>query len=506
MNTPILEIRGILKDYPGVRAVDHVSLDLRAGEVHALVGENGAGKSTLIKILAGVVSPDKGKILLRGQSVEIHNGKDALQLGLSFIHQELNLISYMNTAENIFLGKSYPLKKLGFINWKELISKASDILDMLKITVPMNVPVGHLTSGQQAMISIGRAFAGDASIYVMDEPTASLTEREIHSLFKIIQSLKEKGHTIVYVSHRLEEIFEIADRVTVMRDGKVVTTQNTADIDTTKLIQYMIGRELEEAYPASYNQTGKPLLKVENLTGDIARNVSFTLHAGEILGIAGLVGAGRSEILRMLFGVDAVYDGKIFLNGDKIQPTAPVKAIANGIALVPEERRSQGLVTSRSILENTTLVHLNSFAMGGVFIKKDKEREASKVMSKTVQLRAASLYQRVAQLSGGNQQKVAFSKWLLGDVKVLMLDEPSRGVDVGARFEIYSIIRKMASEGVGILLVSSDLNELLGLADRMVVMHRGKMATILNVDPSLSQETVLSFYYGGNNGNSPHTN
>lgn len=504
MNVPVLELVGIYKDYPGVRAVDEASMNLQRGEVHALVGENGAGKSTLIKILAGVVAPDQGEILLSGQPVEINSGQDAIRLGLSFIHQELNLISYMNAAENIFLGKPYPTTKLGFIDWKELRAKTVAILSMLKIEVPMDVPVGHLTPGQQAMISIGRAFAGDASIYVMDEPTAALTEKEIQSLFEIILSLKEQGHTIVYVSHRLEEIFDIADRVTVMRDGKVITTQKIADIDTADLIQYMIGRELEEAYPSSWSQIGSLLLQVENLTGDTARNISFSLHAGEIVGIAGLVGSGRTEILRMLFGVDTVHRGNIKINGAVIKPTSPAEAIAMGIALVPEERRTQGLITSLSVLQNTTLVYLNSFASGGVFINKGLEWQATETVCAAVQLHTTGLHQRVAQLSGGNQQKVVFSKWLLGDAKMLMLDEPTRGVDVGARFEIYSIIRKLAAEGTGILLVSSDLNELLGIADRMIVMRRGEIVTTVNVEPGLSQNAILTYFYGGDNDNSPN--
>ena len=496
INAPVLEMKELLKEYPGVRAVDRASMVLYPGEVHALVGENGAGKSTLIKILAGVVAPDAGEILFHGEAVEIKDGQDALRLGLSFIHQELNLVSYLDAAENIFLGKPYPTSRIGLVDWVALRARATTILERLKIEVPMDLPVGYLTPGQQSMIAIGRAFAGDASIYVMDEPTAALTEQEIQSLFKIILSLKEKGCTIVYVSHHLDEIFEIADRVTVMRDGKVVTTQKITDIDRSGLIQQMIGRELAEAYPPSAGQVGKPLLEVEGLTGGVARNISFTLHAGEILGVSGLVGSGRSEILRMLFGVDPIYGGKIQVGGVNFQPSRPADAIASGMALVPEERRSQGLITNRSVLENTTLVHLDSFTVGGVFIHKRQEQQASERVSKAVRLRAASLQQQVAQLSGGNQQKVVFAKWLLGNAKVLMLDEPTRGVDVGARFEIYKIIRQLAADGAGILLVSSDINELLGLADRMIVMREGEMVATVVVKLNLTQEEILTHYYG----------
>ena len=505
MTVPILEMRDILKDYPGVRAVDHASISLETGEVHALVGENGAGKTTLIKILAGVVPPDKGQIIMRGEPIIIHNGQDAQKFGLSFIHQELNLIPYMNAAENIFLGKPYPVTKLGLVDWKELRVRATDILAMLGIKVPMDVPVGNLTPGQQAMVSIGRAFAGEATIYVMDEPTASLTEQEIQNLFRVIASLQEKDRTVVYISHRLEEIFEIADSVTVMRDGKVVTTLDISGINTSDLIQYMIGRELKEAYPLSRSIIGRPLLSVENLTGDVVQDVYFTLQSGEILGIAGLVGAGRSEILRMLFGVDPVHDGSISVNGQEVKPGSPEEAISCGFALVPEERRTQGLITSRSVKENITLAHLNSFTSYGIFINQVQERRMSEKMSNAVQLRAHSQRQRVAQLSGGNQQKVVFAKWLLGDAQVLMLDEPTRGVDVGARFEIYNIIRDLAAEGTGILLVSSDLHELLGIADRLLVMRDGEMVTTLPVTADLSQETILTYYYGGDYDHSPKT-
>jgi ribose transport system ATP-binding protein len=309
----------------------------------------------------------------------------------------------------------------------------------------------------------------------------------------------------VYISHRLEEIFEIADRVTVMRDGKVITTLDVSGITTSDLIQYMIGRELKEAYPLSRSIIGNPLLSVENLTGDVVQDVSFTLQAGEILGIAGLVGAGRSEILRMLFGVDPVHDGSIFVNKQEVKPRSPEEAISCGFALVPEERRTQGLITSRSVKENITLVHLNSFTSYGILINQAQESRVSEKISNDVQLRAHSQQQRVAQLSGGNQQKVVFAKWLLGDAQVLMLDEPTRGVDVGARFEIYNIIRDLAAKGTGILLISSDLHELLGIADRLLVMREGELVTTLPVTADLSQETILTYYYGGDYGHSPKT-
>jgi len=497
--TPVLELKGILKDYPGVRAVDYVDLVLMPGEVHALVGENGAGKSTLIKIMAGVVAPDTGQIQVRGQPVEIESGQDSYQLGLSFIHQELNLVPYLDGAENIFLGRPYPQTRLGTVNWRELRARASDIMALLGASIPVDVPVGRLSPGDQAMISIARALAGEASIYVMDEPTASLASQEIERLFAVIRSLKAQGATVVYVSHRLDEVFEIADRVTVMRDGAVVGTRETGDITHVELIRLMIGRKMDEAYPSSKATIGRPVLQAKALTGDAVRNISFTLHQGEVLGVAGLVGAGRSELLRMIFGVDPIQSGSIVVNGNPTQPTSPAAAIRRGIVLVPEERRTQGLVLTRPIVENITLAHLGTLATRGVFLNRSREREASQEVGEAVRLIARSLQQRVEQLSGGNQQKVVFAKWLLGEAQVLMLDEPTRGVDVGARFEIYTIIRDLAAQGTGILLVSSDLSELLGLADRLVVLREGEMVAELTVTAELTQETVLTYYYGGKN-------
>ena len=496
---PVMELKSILKDYPGVRAVDHVDLVLAPGEVHALVGENGAGKSTLIKIMAGVVAPDAGQIQMHGQPVEIRSGHDSYQLGLSFIHQELNLVPYLDGAENIFLGRTYPKTRLGTINWRALRARASDILALLGASIPVDVPVGRLSPGDQAMISIACAFVGEASVYVMDEPTASLTNQEIERLFAVIRSLKAQGATVVYVSHRLEEVFEIADRVTVMRDGAVMDTREIGDITQAELIRLMIGRKMDEAYPSSKASIGRPLLQVQALTGDAVRNISFTLHQGEVLGVAGLVGAGRSELLRMIFGVDPIQSGSIIVNGNPIQPNSPAAAIRQGIVLVPEDRRTQGLVLTCPIVENITLAHLGTLATGGVFLNRPREREASQKASEAVHLVARSLQQRVEQLSGGNQQKVVLAKWLLGEAQVLLFDEPTRGVDVGARFEIYTIIRDLAAQGSGILLVSSDLSELLGLADRLIVLREGEMVAELAVTAELMQETVLNYYYGGKN-------
>jgi ABC-type sugar transport system ATPase subunit len=493
--TPVLEMKEIVKQYPGVRAVNSASISLMPGEVHALVGENGAGKSTLIKIMAGVVRPDEGEIFLNGSSIHLRNGSDAYKLGLSFIHQELNLVPHLSGAENIFLGRVYPKTALGTVDWKKLNQRAKDILDTLGVHVPVDVPVVNLSRGDQSMISIARAFAGEASIVVMDEPTASLTDEEIHSLFNVIRELKSRCHTVLYVSHRLDEIFEICDRVTIMRDGSVVGTYNIAEINQAEMIRLMIGRSLSESFPASEAVIGPTLLEGRQIGRGMVKDVSFTLKKGEILGFAGLVGAGRTEILRMLYGVDKPAQGEILLDGAPFNPKDPAEAIRAGVVLVPEERSSQGLILNRSIRENITLPHLGKISSGGLFINLPAERTVSEKMGNSVRLKAASLTQKVSQLSGGNQQKVVFARWLIQSPRILLLDEPSRGVDVGARYEIYRIIRDLAAHGVGIVLVSSDLTELLGLADRVIVMREGHQMAELNT-AGLSQETVLRYCYG----------
>ncbi len=492
---PVLEVIGIVKQYPGVLAVNQASLSLLPGEVHALIGENGAGKSTLIKILAGVVRPDAGRILLNGQPIELHSGVDAFRHGLSFIHQELNLIPYLNGAENIFLGKPYPKTRLGWIDWKSLRQRAEQILARLGAHTRLDVPVSNLTRGEQAMISIARAFASDALIVVMDEPTASLSDEEVRHLFQVIGELKSLGKAVLYVSHRLDEIFEICDRVTVMRDGCVVGTYPIQAVDQAELIRKMIGSGLAESIPPSSAQKGEAVLRVHRLSGGLVRDVSFEVRAGEIVALAGLVGAGRSEVLHMIYGASQPEAGEMWLNGARFQPRHPAEAIRAGVALVPEERRLQGLILNRSIRENISLPSLKRFAVGSFFVRAGEERNACQQISREVRLKAVSLDQKTAQLSGGNQQKVVFARWLLQAAKVLLLDEPTRGVDVGARYEIYRIIRQLTEQGMAVLLVSSDLNEVLGLADRIVVLREGRAMGELPA-PSATKEQILRYCYG----------
>jgi ABC-type sugar transport system ATPase subunit len=491
---PLLQISQIVKDYPGVRAVDHASFDLQAGEVHALVGENGAGKSTLVKIMAGVVQPDAGQIYLKGVLTHLRNGQDAYKAGFSFIHQELNLISFLNAPENIFLGHPYPKNQAGLINWKALSQKTLDIFATLGVDIPVNLPAGRLTPGEQSMVAIARAFALDASIYVMDEPTASLSSKEVENLFEVIQTLKSKGRTVFYISHRLEEIFQITDRVTVMRDGKTVGTFKTEDLDKKTLISHMIGRDLTQYYPPATGKPGDVIFEARGAGNQNVSGINFKLHAGEVLGIAGLIGSGRSELLHMLYGLDPVEHGELVLFGKEFSPSSPASSIRQKVVLVPEERRTQGLVMGHSITENIVLPHLHHLARFHTFTSKAKERVISKKLSADVCLKTVSVKNSVSTLSGGNQQKVVFARWMVDDVNVLLLDEPTRGVDVGARFEIYSLIRDMAAKGAGILLVSSDLQEIMGLSDRIVVMREGQLVAEM-ANENLTKYDILKHAY-----------
>ncbi len=500
---PLLSVENLSKRYPGVQALDQVSLSVQPGEILGLVGENGAGKSTLIKILAGAVAADSGTIRWDGQPVNLGGVGDARSLGLAFIHQELNLVPYFDAAENIFLGHPYPRRAWGQIRWGRLRAAAGQILEELGVEIPLDVAVARLPRGQQTMISIARAFAAQARLVVMDEPTATLTDQEIEHLFGAVGQLQSQGVSVVYVSHRLQEIFDLTQRVTVMRDGKVVTTRPTGELDRAELIRLMTGRG--QTLPtagaeADGSSRAIPLLRAEGLAGDRVRDISFTLHRGEVIGVAGLVGAGRSELLHLLCGVDPIRRGQLALweGADQpraIRPASPQAAFLLGMALVPEERRGQGLILSRPIFENVTLTHLPRFARGFVLDRR-RELAGAERLGSALGLRAASLHQSVQQLSGGNQQKVVLARCLAGDVRVLLLDEPTRGIDVGAKNELYQIVRQLTGQGVGVILVSSELPELLGLADRLLVLHEGRQVALVE-QAGVDQERLLQLCYGG---------
>jgi ribose transport system ATP-binding protein len=491
----VFEMRGIVKRFGGVHALKGAGISLAAGEVHALVGENGAGKSTLIKAMAGILRPDAGEISMDGRRVEIGSGAEALRRGLSFIHQELNLVPWFGAAENIFLGKRYPTGAFGLVDRKELRRRAAASLAELGVELPLDRPASRLTRGLQSMTAIARAFADDARIYVMDEPTAALSDSEIAALFAVIGRLKARGKTILYVSHRLDEIFAICDRVTVMRDGETVTTLEVAGTDPKSLISLMIGRNLADNFPPSEATIGEEAFRAEGLIRGRGEPLSFSVRAGEILGVAGLVGSGRSSLLKAIGGAQRARGGTMSLFGAPYAPRRPKDAIRAGVALVPEERRQAGLILGRSVSENIVLPSLGSLSRLGLFLDRGRESKAAGEVSRAVRLKAASLRQSVGQLSGGNQQKIVFAKWLLGKARLLLLDEPSRGVDVGARYEIYKIVREMAARGACVILASSDLAEVLGLSDRVMVLREGRIEAILDAR-GLDQETVLRHCYG----------
>jgi ribose transport system ATP-binding protein len=501
----LLSIRQASKSYSGVPALINADLDLRAGEVHALMGENGAGKSTLIKLLAGVVTPDRMAVEINGQPVTISSAASAFKHGLRFIHQELQVIPQVSVAENIFLGQPYPSWFGVQVRWRQLHALAGQALAKLGIDhISPSATMARLSPGDQMLVNITRAFVGDdiggetstALVYVMDEPTAALTGTEITQLFRVIWRLRERGCAVLYVSHRMDEIFQIANRVTVMRDGRVVDTRSISDVTPTDLILMMTGRALEQVYPP---RTALPservLLDVRGLHTHHINDVSFRLHAGEIVGVAGLNGAGRTELLRALMGIDRLRAGEIALEGQSLRRHSPARAWNAQIAYVPEERRSQGLVLSRSIADNVTLPQLRHISHFGAVLAHGRERQTSLQLGEAVRLRARGVTQTTRELSGGNQQKVVFARALARSPRVLLLDEPTRGVDVGAKADIYGIIREMSARGIGILLVSSDLPELLGMTDRVLVMRAGRLVETLPT-AGLTQDILLTCCYG----------
>lgn len=503
-SSQLLTVRRASKSYSGVPALIDAALDLRAGEVHALMGENGAGKSTLIRILAGVLDADSVEVQVRGQPVTIHNPQAAFDHGLRFIHQELNVVPQLSVSENIFLGQAYPTLFGVKVRWRQFHERARHVLDQLGVRhIDPREIMARLSPGDQMLASIARAFAGDdlssgttAIVYVMDEPTAALTGQEIAQLFAVINRLRERGCAVLYVSHRMDEIFKIADRVTVMRDGRVVDTRDIHSVTPADLIYLMTGRDLQHVYPARAEPHGSDIvLDVRDLHTRAVRGVTFELRAGEILGVAGLIGSGRTELLRALIGADRALGGEIRLDGKPLKRLSPASAWERQIAYVPEERRSQGLILSRSVAENMTLPQLRHFSRMGAVLAHGAERRASASLGESVRLKARSTAQITRELSGGNQQKVVFARALARPPRVLLLDEPTRGVDVGAKADIYTLIREISATGAGVIMVSSDLPELLGMADRVLVMRAGRLKTIAPCY-GLTQEGLLGLCYG----------
>jgi len=488
----ILEAWGIVKDFPGQRALDNVNFDVRRGEVHALVGENGAGKSTLIKILAGMYRQDEGDIMIDGEKIDISDSSDSRALGLSFIHQDLSIVPHLSVAENIFLGR-YPRSKLGIVRLSKMVEMAKRIPEAVTISGSLRAPVGSLPVIDQWKTVINRALAEKSRIIFMDEPTTSLTHTEVDELFRSIAHLKEAGTAIVYVSHRMEEIFRIADRVTVIKDAKNAGTALVRGLAPGDLYHMMLGRELKDMFPRKGRPTTDACLEVKNLSrGRAVRNVSFCLHKGEILGIAGLVGSGRTELARLLFGADKKDEGDIIIDGEKMVFQSPTDAIRGGIGLVPEERHTQGLVVTMDVKQNITLATLHRIWRWSriPILSRLKENAIGQQFVSATNIKAHNLNQQVNSLSGGNQQKVVLAKWLCNSARILILDEPTKGVDIGAKFALYSIIAELAERGAGIILISSDLREVVGMAHRILVLDQGVVTAEFPCDETNQRATL----------------
>ena len=490
-NPYILEMRNIFKSFGGVNALRDVSFQCRPGTVHALVGENGAGKSTLIKILAGALLPDSGEIIFKGQKHQSFSTRKALNSGISVIYQELALVSQMTVAENIFLGRE-PRKYFGIVDKKRLKIEAKKLLKQLGFEVDMDMEVGEMTVAYQQMVEIAKALSKNADLIIMDEPSAILAGHELDQLFLIIESLKKRGVTIIYISHRLEEVFRIANEVTILKDGQLVGTKPIKDLSRGELVKMMVGRTLEEVFPVSFNQLGNPVLQVEEIsTKTILNQVSFNLREGEILGVAGMVGSGRTELARAIFGADPLTSGSIKIKGQDVVFKNPADAIKSKISLVPEDRKYHGLFTKLSILNNITLPILSKISRWG-FTDKKKENEIVERERQIHSIDMTSGNQEVQYLSGGNQQKVVLSKSLQTIPEVIIMDEPTRGVDVGAKFEIYQLIRQLNKDGIAILMISSELPEILGLSDRILVMREGKIVAELTPKET-NEEMIIEF-------------
>ncbi len=472
---PLLQVRDIEKSFPGVRALSGVSFDVRAGEVHALLGENGAGKSTLIKIVSGVYPPDLGSILVEGREVRFASPDDARRAGVATIYQELLLFPELSVAENIFLGHA-PLTGAGRIDWRTMRAQAEKLLASLEIDdLTADENVGALSVGNRQRVEILRALSHDARILIMDEPTAALTESDVTRLFDVVRRLKRRGVGVVYISHRLDEIFAVADRVTVLRDGAFVGARKVADTNASELVQMMVGRRIDNLFPKTKASIGAPVLEALNLVRrPLTKGVSLIVRAGEIVGLAGLVGSGRSELAQTLFGITPAESGEIRLDGESVRIDSAENARARGIAYVPEDRGAQGLVRRMSVLHNFSLAALGALSHAG-FIDRASERRMAEEGVTRFGVKTSSVDEIAGRLSGGNQQKIVLGKWLANNPKLLILDEPTRGIDVGAKAEIHRLMSELAAEGVAILMISSELPEVLGMSDRVLVMREGRL-------------------------------
>lgn len=487
-NNYILTLKNITKEFPGVKALDDVTINIERGTIHGLVGENGAGKSTLIKVLAGIYQPNKGEIILDGKPCRFNSPIEARRAGISVVHQEIKLAEPLSVAENMFLG-NVQLKN-GLVDWKGMRRRAREIVEGLGMDIDINAQVSSLTVAKKQIVEIMHAINNNSRILIMDEPSAVLTDRELEVMFRIVKQLRDEGITIIYISHRLDEIFGLCSNVSVLRDGCHIDTIPVASVDRQGLINMMVGREMGQEYPKEVGNVGGTILEVKNLSRGILQDISFEVKSGEVFGISGLVGAGRTELARAILGIDKPESGEVYVRGKKVHYRTFADAIRDGLGLIPEDRKLQGLVQIMSVKRNTTLVNMKRVLRAGV-ISSSLEEKLSKEYADKLHVVTPSMETEVQYLSGGNQQKVVIAKWLFQNSEILFLDEPTRGIDVGAKAEIYRLINRMAKEGKTIIMISSEMPELLGLCDRIMVMHEGHKMGELNAAEA-TQEKIMA--------------
>lgn len=487
-NNYILTLKNITKEFPGVKALDDVTINIERGTIHGLVGENGAGKSTLIKVLAGIYQPNKGEIILDGKPCRFNSPIEARRAGISVVHQEIKLAEPLSVAENMFLG-NVQLKN-GLVDWKGMRRRAREIVEDLGMDIDINAQVSSLTVAKKQIVEIMHAINNNSRILIMDEPSAVLTDRELEVMFRIVKQLRDEGITIIYISHRLDEIFGLCSNVSVLRDGCHIDTIPVASVDRQGLINMMVGREMGQEYPKEVGNVGGTILEVKNLSRGILQDISFEVKSGEVFGISGLVGAGRTELARAILGIDKPESGEVYVRGKKVHYRTFADAIRDGLGLIPEDRKLQGLVQIMSVKRNTTLVNMKRVLRAGV-ISSSLEEKLSKEYADKLHVVTPSMETEVQYLSGGNQQKVVIAKWLFQNSEILFLDEPTRGIDVGAKAEIYRLINRMAKEGKTIIMISFEMPELLGLCDRIMVMHEGHKMGELNAAEA-TQEKIMA--------------
>ncbi|MCF8453196.1 MAG: sugar ABC transporter ATP-binding protein [Pedobacter sp.] len=486
----ILRVNSLSKSFFGVKALDNIHFDLKKGEVHALMGENGAGKSTFMKILIGLLKADSGSIYFNSEQIENMDVHSIMQKGISMIHQEILMVPELSVAQNIFLGRE--IKRAYLLDEQAINQQAENLLQSMGLNIKVQTKAKHLSIAELQLVEIAKAVSNNARVIIMDEPSSALSEKEVEILFNIIKDLKSKGVAIIYISHKMEEIYQIADRITVLRDGKFIATKSTSDLDKSNLISLMVGRELEELFYANSIAQPEVILKVKNLNkkGKFS-DINFDVHAGEVLGIAGLMGAGRTEIAKAIYGLDSFDSGEIMLKGKKLEIRSPKEAIREGIGYVSEDRKALGFIPELSVKQNISLSSILNYSKSW-FIDENKEEKASSKIAKQLNIKASGLNQKVMNLSGGNQQKVVIARVLMASPSLIILDEPTRGIDIGAKHEIYKLIRKLTESGLAVIMISSELPEILGMSNRILVLSKGKQKTILT-QKEASQEKIMQY-------------